>query len=143
MRKNMEITGASGAIPVSDQKRRNAHARLYYEEIRKRGTDIQAIVKNTGWDSMVIEKIKNHVFFTEHDLGYEFPSRFDPDYNMAISWQRLIEGSAIQEEDHILLQHEYLELTLMEHEGLKYNEAHIKASEQFDYAALIKRREEA
>jgi hypothetical protein len=27
-------------------------------------------------------------------------------------------------------------------QGLKYNEAHIKASEQFDYAALIKRREE-
>jgi hypothetical protein len=70
------------------------------------------IAKNTGWDSAIIEKIKNHVFFTEHDLGYEFPSRFDPDYNMAISWQRLIEGSAIQE------------------------------SEQFDYAALIKHREE-
>jgi hypothetical protein len=114
----MEITGASGAIPVSDQKRRNAHARLYYDEIRKRSTDVQAIVKNTGWDSTAIEKIKSHVFFTEHDLGYEFPARFDPDYNMSISWQRLIEGSAIQEEDHI------------------------KASEQFDYAALIKRREE-
>jgi hypothetical protein len=138
----MEITGASGAIPVSDQKRRNAHAVLYYEEIRKRSTDVQAIAKNTGWDSANIEKIKNHVFLTEHDLGYEFPSRFDPDYTMAISWQRLIEVRDIQEEDYTLLQHEYLEFTLMENEGQKYTEAHIKASEQFDYAAFIRRREE-
>jgi hypothetical protein len=49
----MEITGASGAIPVSDQKRRIA---LYYEEIRKRSTDIQAIAKNTGWDSALIKR---------------------------------------------------------------------------------------
>jgi hypothetical protein len=62
-------------------------------------------------------------------------------YDMAVSWQRLIEGTGIQEEDYILLQHEYLELTLMEGEGLKYDEAHIKASEQFDYATIIKRRE--
>lgn len=137
----MDFTGASGAIPVTDEKRRSAHARLYYEEIRKRTTDVDAIAKNTGWDKVIIKKIKEHVFFKEHDLGYDTPVCFDPDYNMAISWQRLIEGTAIQGEDLILLRHEYLELTLMEIEGLKYIEAHTKASEQFDYAEIIKQRE--
>lgn len=136
-----DFTGASGAIPVADEKRRSAHAKLYYEEIRKRTTDVETIAKNTGWDKAIIQKIKEHVFFKEHDLGYDTPVCFDPDYNMAISWQRLIEGNSILEEDLILLRHEQLELTLMETEGLKYIEAHIKASEQFNYAEIIKQRE--
>ncbi|GHV25095.1 hypothetical protein AGMMS4952_02010 [Spirochaetia bacterium] len=41
------------------------------------------------------------------------------------------------------MEHEYLELSLMESKGLNYTEAHIKASEQFDYAAAIRRKEEA
>ena len=136
-----DITGASGAIPVSDERRRNAHAKRFYEEVRKRKTDVAVIARNTGWDRDIIQKIKNHIFYAEHDLGYDVPVHFDPDYNMAVSWQRLSEGTDIQEEDYILLGHEYLELTLMETEGLKYDEAHIKASRQFDYAAIIKRKE--
>jgi hypothetical protein len=38
-RETMDITGASGAIPVSDEKRRRAYARRFYEEVRKRTTD--------------------------------------------------------------------------------------------------------
>ncbi|MHC6204553.1 hypothetical protein ACYULU_15340 [Breznakiellaceae bacterium SP9] len=140
--RDTDSTGASGAIPVSDQKRRNAHATRFYEEVRKRTTDIQVIAKNTGWDVSSIEKIKNHIFFTEHDLGYAVPVRFDPDYDMAVSWQRLTEGTGIREEDYILLQHEYLELQFMEQEGLSYSEAHSKASEQYNYAAVIKRKEQ-
>jgi hypothetical protein len=132
----------SGAIPAGDERRRNAHARRYYEEVRKRTTDIQAIAKNTGWEDRIIEKIKSHVFFAEHDLGYDVPVRFDPDYNMAVSWQRLTDGADIREEDLVLLHHEYLELTLMERDGLNYDEAHMKASEKYDYATIIKRREE-
>jgi hypothetical protein len=136
----MDITGASGAIPVTDEKRRNAHAKRYYEEVRKRTTDVETIAKNTGLDIAIIQKVKEHVFYAEHDLGFDTPVCFDPDYNMAVSWQLLIEGTAIQEEDLILLRHEYLELTLME-TGLNYDEAHKKASEQFDYSAVIKNRE--
>jgi hypothetical protein len=136
-----DVTGASGAIPVSDEKRRSAHARRFYEEVRKRSTDVAAIARNTGWDAAIIEKIKRHIFFAVHDLGYDEPVRFDPDYNMAVSWQRLTGGTDIQEEDFLLLEHEYLELSIMESEGLKYHEAHIKASERFNYAAAIRRKE--
>jgi hypothetical protein len=137
----VNITGASGAIPVSDVKRRNRHASLFYEEVRKRTTDIERIAKNIGWDESKVAKIKQHVFYDTHDLGYDEPVRFDPDYDMAVSWQRLVDGENIQPEDMLLLEHEYLELTLMQNQGMSYNEAHIKASEQYDYAAAIKARE--
>jgi hypothetical protein len=142
MARGIDVTGASGAIPVSDEKRRSAHAQLFYEEVRKRTADVNAIAKNTGWEAAKIEKIKKHIFFAKHDLGYDEPVRFDPDYDMAVSWQRLTTGQDVQEEDQLLLNHEYWELTMMETEGLKYDKAHIKASEQFDYAAVIKRKEE-
>ncbi|GHU52181.1 hypothetical protein FACS1894200_12720 [Spirochaetia bacterium] len=74
-------------------------------------------------------------------MGYAEPVRFDPDYNMAVSWQRLTEGTDIREEDMLLLNHEYTELSIMEQEGLKYAEAHSKASEQYDYASIIKKKE--
>ncbi|GHU83301.1 hypothetical protein FACS189468_8320 [Spirochaetia bacterium] len=143
MGSGIDITGASGAIPVSDGKRRNAHARRFYEEVRKRTTDIAAIAGNTGWEAVKIEKVKSHIFFARHDLGYDEPVRFDPDYNMAVSWQRLTDGTDIQEEDYLLLEHEYLELSLMESKGLNYTEAHTKATERFDYAAAIRCKEEA
>ncbi|MCL2772621.1 MAG: hypothetical protein FWD71_04650 [Oscillospiraceae bacterium] len=37
----LDITGASGAIPRTDFKRMRAHAERYYEEIRKRTTDMR------------------------------------------------------------------------------------------------------
>jgi hypothetical protein len=141
METGIDITGASGAIPASDEKRRTAHARLFYEEVRKRTTDIAAIARHTGWETAKIERIKQHVFFAEHDLGYDEPVRFDPDYDMAVSWQRLTGGADIREEDTLLLEHEYLELSLMEEEGLNYIEAHTRASARFDYAAAIRRLE--
>jgi hypothetical protein len=69
------------------------------------------------------------------------PVKFDPDYNMAVSWQRLADGSNIQEEDLTLLNHENREMSLMK-QGFDYDAAHIKASEEYDYAAQIKRKEE-
>lgn len=52
---------------------------------------------------------------------------------MAQSWQRLIEGKNIKDQDIILLNHEYLELTLMQC-GLTQNEAHIIASKKYNFA---------
>ena len=41
----MSITGANGAIPRSDIERQETHAKLYYDEIRKRSDDIEVIAK--------------------------------------------------------------------------------------------------
>jgi len=55
-----------------------------------------------------------------------------PDYDMAISWQRLIEGKSIQEMDIVLLKHELMEYGLMK-QGLLYDEAHSITEKTYNY----------
>ena len=107
---DITLTGASGAIPRNDIARMDDHAERYYDEIRKRSSDIEAIAQNTGFAVGDIRSIKQHVFIDTHDLGKKLPTRFEPDYDMAVSWQRLIEGKNIQEMDLVLLNHELTEL---------------------------------
>jgi len=134
----LDITGASGAIPRSDIVRRDEHARVYYEEIRKRTTDIAVIARNTGFRVSDIRKIKRHVFFNEYNLGKKKLSRFDPDYDMAVSWQRLIDGKDIHEMDIVLLKHELMEYGLMNEKHLSYDEAHEIAERTYNYQAYTK-----
>ena len=124
-------TGAiSGALnPYS--KEAEKHAVQYYEAIRHMKTDTQKISAATGIGQDKIDKIKNHVFITEHDL-LTGKKRFDPSYEIAQSWQRLISGS-FKEQDIVLLKHEYAELRYME-KGYSQNEAHIRASKKYNYA---------
>lgn len=106
----------SGALnPYS--KEAEKHAVQYYESVRHMTTDTQKISAATGISRDKIDKIKNHVFITEHDLltGHK---RFDPSYDMAQSWQRLINGD-FKEQDIVLLKHEYAELRYMEKGILK------------------------
>ena len=128
---------ARGAIPRNDFKRLNDHAQLYYEEIRKRTSDISAIAKNTGFSVDEIEKIKRHIFIDTHDLGAEVPLRFTPDYDMAVSWQRLAEGKGIKEMDIVLLNHELYELNLMA-QGYKYDTAHDITDMIYNYTKYTK-----
>ena len=94
-------------------------------------TDTERISKATGIAKDKIDKIKNHVFIKEHEL-ISGRKRFDPSYDMAQSWQRLVNGN-YKEQDIVLLKHEYAELRYME-KGLSQNEAHIKASKKYDFA---------
>ena len=134
----MIITGASGAIPRSDRDRMESHASLYYEEIRKRGGDTETISKNTGISVDDIQKVKEHIFENRYNLGGPEPERFDADYDIAVSWQRLIEGKSIQDMDIVLLNHELLESRLMNEEGKEYGEAHREAEKEFSYIQHIK-----
>ena len=84
-----------------------------------------------------ITDIKKYVFFELHDLGESAPQRFDPSFEMAQSWQRLIEGKNIQPHDITLLKHELLERRLVL-EGLTQSEAHIRASAVYNYSKEIR-----
>lgn len=120
----------SGALnPYS--KEAGKHAVQYYESVRHMSTDTIKISKATHINKDKIDKIKNHIFIQEHDL-LSGRKRFDPSYDMAQSWQRLIDGN-YEEKDLILLKHEYAELRYME-KGMTQNEAHIKASKRYNYA---------
>lgn len=124
-------TGAvSGALnPYS--KAAEEHAIKYYESVRHMTTDTANIAKHTGISQDKIDKVKRHIFIDEHDL-ITGRKRFDPSYEMAQSWQRLINGT-YEEKDIVLLKHEYAELRYME-KGLTQSEAHIKASAKYNYA---------
>lgn len=127
-------TGAvSGALnPMSKQAEQ--HAVLYYESVRHMKTDTLKISKSTGISKEKLDKIKNHVFVNEHEL-LDGKRRFDPDYEIAQSWQRLINGD-YKEQDIVLLKHEYAELRYME-KGFSQNEAHIKASRKYNFAKYV------
>lgn len=134
----MSSGGASGAIPRNDIAKQEAHAKRYYEEIRKRSGDIEAVAKNSGFSVENITKIKNHMFFNKYDLGEAEPSLFDPNYDMAVSWQRLIDGKDIHDMDVILLKHELMEYQLMMEQGLDYRIAHGITETIYDYSKYIK-----
>lgn len=120
----------SGALnPYSKQA--GEHAVRYYASVRKMTTDTKRIAQVTGISQDKIDKIKRHIFIDEHEL-LEGVKRFDPSYDMALSWQRLINGD-FKEQDLVLLKHEYAELRYME-KGLSQNEAHIKSSKRYDYS---------
>ncbi|MDY4812229.1 MAG: phage minor capsid protein, partial [Ruminococcus sp.] len=120
----------SGALnPYS--KEAGEHAEKYYESVRHMTTDTLRIAEATNLRKEKIDKIKNHIFIKEHDLSNGH-RRFDPSYDMAQSWQRLISGK-YEEKDMILLKHEYAELRYME-KGLQQHDAHIKASKRYNYA---------
>jgi len=108
------------------------HAERYYEEIRHRTTDVVTIAQNTGMTVADIEAIKRHVFINEYDLGEDMVRRFDPSYDMAVSWQRLIDGKDIQKMDITLLRHEILQYKYMIN-GMTYDGAHATANELYNY----------
>ena len=125
--KSRNISGALNPFSPAAEK----HATQYYESVRHMKTDTIKISEATGIAKHKIDKIKNHVFISEHNL-IDGKRRFDPDYEMAQSWQRLINGK-FKEQDMILLKHEYVELRYME-KGFSQNEAHIKASRRYNFA---------
>ena len=127
----IESGNISGALNP-ESKRAQEHADRYYESVRKMKTDIQKITKNTGFDEEDIQKIKSHVFLEKHDLGNDEPEYFYPNYEMAESWQRLIDGSNIQPHDITLLNHEKMESELME-AGYSQEEAHRITETKYNY----------
>lgn len=125
----------SGGITYEDAPEAVRHAEIYYAAVRKMRTDVKKIAKNTGWPKKDIADIKAYVFVDEHEI-YGAVRQFDPSYEMAQSWQRLIDGKDIKEQDIVLLQHELMELRLLK-EGIPLSEAHRQASNTFDFAKFV------
>lgn len=130
-RLNTVISGARNSGRIKTEETKQRHADMFYESVRKRTGDAKRISKNTGWSVEKVEKIREYVFIEKHHLftGYK---RFDPEYDMAVSWQRLNDGHNIQKHDLILLNHEYYEMKLVK-KGYSQNEAHIIASKKYNF----------
>lgn len=125
----MRVSGARITDPYSS--RADDHAKRYYGLVRSMKTDVVRIAKNTGYPVEVIQQIKDFVFMEMHDLGEGRIDRFDADYAMAQSWQRLIAGTP-ESHDLTLLKHEVMERQLML-EGMTQDEAHRRTSLKYNY----------
>lgn len=122
----------SGALNP-DSKRAQEHADRYYESVRQMKNDHERIAANTEFSAEEVKQVKSFIFLEKHDLGGSEQEYFYPSYEMAQSWQRLIDGKNIQPHDLTLLRHEIMERKLME-QGYSQSEAHRAAEKQYNYS---------
>lgn len=126
----MKSGGVSGARnPYGNAAK--AHAERYYGLVRSMKTDVSKIAKSSGYSEKQIQEIKNFIFLEKHDLGGPEPEYFMPDYMMAESWRRLIDGRP-EPHDLTLLKHEIKEKELMM-QGYSQDEAHRLTSAEYNY----------
>ncbi|HFU3983282.1 TPA: minor capsid protein [Streptococcus suis] len=139
MKNSGAIYGAWNAKNDPDEIHRKKHAEQYYESVRNRSTvrEVTRIAKHTGFAERDVQAIYDHVFENYYELEGG-SKRFDPDYDMAQSWDRLFSGKGIQKHDITLLHHELMESKLMA-EGMDYDTAHKITQKKYDYLSeLIK-----
>ena len=114
----------------SDASKRDRAAAEAYRRF-SRDNDAGIIAKNTGFSEKVISEIRRHIFFDKHKL-YDGYGRFEPDYDMAVAWERMRQGSTLPR-DITLLRHELLESRLEKEYNLTASEAHGRASQKYDW----------
>lgn len=61
---------------------------------------------------------------------------YDPDYDMAVAWQRLINGT-YEDRDIVLLNHELLESRVEKAYNFKYRDAHNIAQKSYPWSDII------
>lgn len=135
---------AAGALNNANDplgRKRDEHAKKYYQEIRKRKSEyvINSIAKHTGIPSKAAKNIYEHIFIKEHSFADGETKRFDPDYDMAESIRRILEGKNIKEHDIVLIKHERLEAQLMRKYNMIYEDAHKLARSKYDYGEALKK----
>ena len=96
------------------------------------------MAKNTGFRSNTVKTVYEHVFEKEHVFRSGNVKLFDSDYDMAQSFQRILDGKNIKPHDMTLLRHERLEYLLMKKYNMVYEDAHEIAERKYDYSAELK-----
>lgn len=127
----IRISGAIGGALNPASERADKHAEQYYEAVRKMQTDVKRIAENIGYSEESIQSIKDFIFNEKHDLGDRI-DYFEPDYFMAQSWQRLIDGKNILPHDLTLIKHEKMEKELIS-QGYSQVDAHLLTSRKYNY----------
>lgn len=131
--------GALNDANDPDGKKRVDHAERYYEAVRRRDAkkEVSAVAENAGVEEGMVEKARAHLFVNEYDLE-KGRARFDEDYEIAQSWQRLRSGEGVQQHDITLIFHESYEYDLMA-KGMPYREAHEAAERIYNYSKQLKK----
>ncbi|MDD3186607.1 MAG: minor capsid protein, partial [Anaerostipes sp.] len=116
--------------------KRSEIAEKLYKQItnRKKKFEIEAVAKNSGFDTEDIEKVYNHVFKREHRYRDGSIHKFHTDYYMAHSWIRLRNGKNIYPHDITMLRHELEEERIMKESlDLIYEDVHEIVQRKYNY----------
>ena len=132
------VYGACNDENDPKSEKRDAHAKLYYHEIilRDRKKIIEKLARNSGFDKETAEEAFNHLFIYRHSLNGESKA-FDPDYEIAQSIQRLLDGKNIQIHDRLLIGHEAEESRIMRVKKKSYETAHAMANKKYNYEKAL------
>ncbi len=118
------------------QERRERHATMYYETLRRSNQEyiIKILSERANMRKASVEKVLAHVLHNKYNLdkGYGY---FDPSYDMSLSFQRLLatNQNAIKSQDFVMLKHERLEYELMNRYKKDYKTAHDLANKKHNY----------
>lgn len=127
--------GSFGGILDKDESEQDRFANEYYQGIlnRKSKSDIAKIAKNTGFPLEKIADVRKHIFETTDHLFMDGrKAKFAPDARIALAWQRLERGEAL-DTDILLLNHEYTEFAFMTKKGYTYEKAHWLSSLRYPW----------
>ncbi len=111
-------------------------AENYYTTVRAQAGDVNRVSRNTGIPLEKIQHVKNHVFVEEHIL-HSGIQRFDSDYDIAKTWERLVNGThAVQDVEWLC--HEHLEALIMRGKTVPWRSAHDVVNVYHNWEHLIK-----
>lgn len=138
---NIKKSGAtSGAVynykNDPDGSKRYKIAEDLYSQTRNRDTEheVKAVAKNSGMAKSDVRKIYDHIYINQHLFRDGTIHLFDPDYEMAQSWQRLRNNANIQPHDITLLKHELAEYNVMgESLDIEYEAVHNEVVKTYNY----------
>ena len=130
------ISGAinDASLDKNERDKAKTHAKMYYETLRNSDREILIgkITVSSGFRRESIEKVLEHVFDNKYNLDEGY-GHFEPDFQMAQLFQRLLEGNPVPR-DITLLKHERLEYELMNRYGYTdYEEAHRITERKYNY----------
>jgi hypothetical protein len=129
------ISGGKQYHPMDPNNPRDVSAAREYRKI-SRNNDIARIAEKTGFSREDIIEIKRHIFYDKHKKYDGEYGLLVPDYDMAVAWKRLSNGTP-EERDIVLLNHELLESKLEKEYNLTMAEAHTEATKKYDWASRL------
>lgn len=140
IRKDMEHVQNFEALTDKENK-----AKKIYLELGQRDASFagKIIAKVGNISDIEGKQVFNHIFRNKHKFDDEisgeiYEDYFDPDYDMAQSFLRILNRQKVLERDIILIKHELLESNLMkENPDLTYKEAHKITNQQFNYENML------
>jgi len=133
---NVDVPKVKEPSSVSEFMRQEDLAFDMYGAFKKLKNDTSDIARNTGWKESDIQQIKDHLLFEKHKFDSGEIKSFDPNYQQALAWERLMKGN-YNKNDILLLNHELFESNYMKKYGATYEKAHAEAQKQYNWSDSV------